>query len=159
MKTEENLKVNIIPFNEKFTTDFTRLNFEWLEKYFYIEEYDKKVLTNPQKHILDKGGYIFFALVENKVVGTVALIKRAKGFFELSKMGVTTNYQGLRIGQKLIYRCIDFAATKGIKCLFLDSNKKLTPAITLYNKVGFKEIPVPKDTPYERCDIRMELYL
>lgn len=155
----EQLKVTIIDFVEKYTNDFTQLNFEWLEKYFHIEEYDKKVLWNPQKYILDDGGHIFFALIDEKVVGTVALIKRENDIFELSKMAVTENFQGLRIGQKLMYTCIDFAGRKGAKRLFLDSNTKLTPAITLYNKVGFREIPVPKDTPYERCNIRMELYL
>lgn len=154
-----NFEVAIVNFEEKYTKDFTQLNFEWLEKYFYIEEYDKKVLLNPQKYILDEGGHIFFALIHEKVVGTVALIKRDCGVFELSKMAVTEEYQGLRIGQKLMYTCIDFAGSTGAKRLFLDSNTKLTPAITLYNKVGFREIPVPKDTPYERCNIRMELYL
>lgn len=155
----EQLKVTIINFEEKYTNDFTQLNFEWLEKYFYIEEYDKKVLLNPQKYILDEGGHILFALIDKKAVGTVALIKRDNNVFELSKMAVTEEYQGFRIGQKLMYACIDFAGRTGAKRLFLDSNTKLTPAITLYNKVGFKEIPVPKDTPYERCNIRMELHL
>ncbi|WP_372770192.1 GNAT family N-acetyltransferase [Lutibacter sp.] len=155
----EQLKVTINDFDEKYTNDFTQLNFEWLKKYFYIEEYDKKVLLNPQKYILDDGGHILFALIGGKVVGTVALIKRDNDVLELSKMAVTEEYQGLRIGQKLMYACIDFAGRAGVKRLFLDSNTKLTPAITLYNKVGFREIPVPKDTPYERCNIRMELYL
>lgn len=155
----EQLKVTIIDYENKYANDFAKLNFEWLEKYFYIEEYDKKVLLNPQKYILDDGGHILFALINEKVVGTVALIKRDNGVFELSKMAVTEEYQGLRIGQKLMYACIDFAGITGAKRLFLDSNTKLTPAITLYNKVGFREIPVPKDTPYERCNIRMELYL
>lgn len=58
------LEVNIIHFNEYYANDFAQLNFEWLEKYFYIEDYDKKVLLNPEKYILDKGGYILLALVE-----------------------------------------------------------------------------------------------
>ncbi|NQV78830.1 MAG: GNAT family N-acetyltransferase [Lutibacter sp.] len=151
--------VNIIDFNENHAYDFAQLNFEWLENYFYIEEYDKKVLSNPKKYILDEGGHILVALIEEKVVGTVALLKRENGIFELSKMAVTEKYQGLRIGQKLMYACIDYAGRIGANRLFLDSNTKLIPAITLYRKVGFKEIPVPTDTPYERCNIRMELYL
>lgn len=152
-------KVSIIDFEKRYTNDFTQLNFEWLEKHFYIEEYDKKVLMNPQKYILDGGGHILFALIGEKVVGTVALIKRDSGVFELSKMAVTEAVQGSGIGQKLMDACIGFAGKSGAKKLFLDSNTKLSPAITLYNKVGFKEIPVPKDTLYERCNIRMELYL
>jgi len=159
MNTMEQLKVDIIAFDEQYANDFTKLNFEWLEKYFYIEDYDREVLTQPQKYILDEGGEIFFALIREEVVGTVALIKREDGVFELSKMAVTENFKGMRIGQKLMYACIDYAGRNGITRLFLDSNRKLTPAITLYHKVGFKEIEVPKDTPYERCNIRMELYI
>lgn len=155
----EQLKVTIVDFIDKFTNDFAQLNFEWLEKYFYIEEYDKNVLLNPQKYILNDGGHIMFALIDGKVVGTVALIKRDNNVFELSKMAVTEEYQGLKIGQKLMYACINYAGRTGVKRLFLDSNTKLTPAITLYNKVGFKEIPDPNDTPYERCNIRMEMFL
>ncbi|MTI30198.1 GNAT family N-acetyltransferase [Xanthovirga aplysinae] len=159
MNEIEQLKVEIVPYQQQYAKDFALLNFEWLEKYFYIEAYDKEVLNNPQKYILDEGGQILFAFLNGKVVGTVCLINRGEGVFELSKMAVTEHYKGMRIGQKLMYECIAYASREGIKKLFLDSNRKLTPAITLYHKVGFKEIPVPKDTPYERCDIRMELYL
>lgn len=159
MEVMEQLKVDIISFDDQYKSDFASLNFEWLEKYFYIEDYDREVLTNPQKYILDQGGQIFYALVEGKAVGTVALIKRGEGVFELSKMAVTEKCKGLRIGQKLMYACIDYAGQHGVQRLFLDSNRKLTPALTLYRKVGFNEIETPKDTPYERCDIRMELFL
>ncbi len=152
-----NQEVTIISFNEKYSDDFARLNFEWLERYFYIEDYDREILTNPKKYILDKGGYILFALIGDKAVGTVALIKRGEGIFELSKMGVTEDYQGKRIGKRLMNACIEYVKQIGCKQLFLDSSRKLAPAITMYTKFGFKEIPVPEDTPYERCDIRMEL--
>jgi GNAT superfamily N-acetyltransferase len=149
--------VKIIPIEEKYYQDFTRLNFEWLEKYFYIEDYDREVLTQPDKYILNEGGHIFMAMIGDEAVGTVALINRHEEGVELSKMAVTEKYKGLRIGQKLMYYAINFAGEHQISRVFLDSNRSLTPAITLYHKVGFKEIPVPEDSPYERCNIRMEL--
>ncbi len=151
--------VKIVPFEEQHTADFTQLNFEWLEKYFYIEDYDREVLTKPNQYIISKGGYIFMAMIDNEVVGTVALINREQDGYELSKMAVTEKYKGLRIGQKLMYYAINFAGENQIDRVFLDSNRSLTPAISLYHKVGFKEIPVPEDTPYERCNIRMELFI
>ena len=152
-------KVEIISFEDRYTADFGQLNFAWLEKYFYIEEYDKKVLNDPRTYILNLGGHIELARIGEDIVGTVALIAREAGTFELSKMAVSEGYLGKRIGQKLMYACIHFAAALGADRLFLDSNTILTPAITLYKKVGFKEIPVPEDSPYERCNIRMELML
>lgn len=151
--------VTIIDFEDKYAPDFAKLNFEWLEKYFYIEAYDTELLNNPRKYILNDGGHILIAILKEQVVGTVALIKRGDQVFELSKMAVTEEYQGMGIGKKLIHACIKYAKENGCKRLFLDSSTTLSPAISLYTKYGFKEIPVPEDTPYERCNIRMELFL
>ena len=52
-------KVEIIAYQPEFAIDFYSLNVAWLEKYFYVEPYDEKVLSNPQKHIIETGGYIF----------------------------------------------------------------------------------------------------
>lgn len=151
--------VTIIDFEDKYAPDFAKLNFEWLEKYFYIEAYDTELLKNPKKYILNDGGHILIAILKEQVVGTVALIKRGDQVFELSKMAVTEEHQGMGIGKMLIHACIKYAKENGCKRLFLDSSTTLSPAISLYTKYGFKEIPVPEDTPYERCNIRMELFL
>jgi len=151
--------VTIIEFKEAYTEDFYRLNVEWLEKYFYVEEYDREVLSKPKEYILDKGGIILFALVKEQVAGTVSLINRNEAGYELSKMAVTEKFQGLRIGKKLMYAAIYKTIALGSNRIFLDSNTILKPAINLYNKVGFREIPVPEDSPYERCNIRMEIKL
>ena len=74
-------------------------------------------------------------------------------------MAVTEDFKGLRIGQKLMYAAIDYSRRVGKKRIILDSNTKLAPAITLYKKVGFSEIPYDPNTPYQRCNIRMELML
>lgn len=159
MQNQSEMKIEMINFKKELSEDFCRLNYEWLEKYFYIEDYDRTVLTNPQEYIIDKGGHIFFAKFGDEILGTVALIKRGEAVFELSKMAVTEKCKGMRIGQKMMYFCINKTAELGAEILFLDSNTKLTPAISLYRKVGFKEIPVPEDTPYDRCNIRMQIKL
>ena len=154
------MSVNIIAFKDTYTKDFAELNFAWLDKYFYIEDYDREVLTKPQEYIIGKGGYIFLAQLNKEIIGTVALINRGeKEGFELSKMAVSEEHQGKKIGQQLMDFCISFAKENGATRIYLDSNTKLPPALNLYRKVGFNEIPVPKDTPYERCNIRMEMFL
>lgn len=57
----ENLE--IIKYQPKFATDFYKLNAAWLEKYFYVEPYDQKVLSNPQEYVIDPGGFIFFCKI------------------------------------------------------------------------------------------------
>ncbi len=149
--------MEIIDFDPQYAAYFYDLNIEWLKKYFIVEPYDEKVLSNPEEYIISKGGHILFAKVDGEIAGTAALINRGEEGFELSKMAVAPKFQGQKIGLKLIYACIYKAITLNTDRLFLDSNRKLAPALSLYKKVGFKEIPVPADTPYERCDIRMEI--
>ena len=152
-------QVKILDYESDYADDFARLNYEWVEAYFEVEEPDRKVLDNPDSYVIKPGGQIFFAKIGNEVVGTVALINVDDETFELAKMGVTTKYRGFGIGEKLMEACVSYAQNVNKKRLFLDSNRKLVPAIKLYKKTGFREIPVDKSTPYARSDIRMEMFL
>ncbi|EAR11989.1 transcriptional regulator, MarR family protein [Polaribacter irgensii 23-P] len=152
------MKIEIIPFHSQYVQDFYNLNVEWLEKHFYVEPYDKKVLSNPKKYIIDGGGYVFFVKAENKIIGTAAFIRQKK-IFELSKMAVLPEYQGLKIGQQLIEYCINFAKERNWKNVVLYSNRSLVPAINMYRKVGFIELPLEKEVHYERANIKMILEL
>ena len=150
------MTLEIIPFKTDYSQDFYNLNTEWLEKYFYVEPYDEKILSNPQKYIINTGGFIFFIKNETKVIGTIALIDQ-HNYFELSKMAILPEFRGLKIGQQLIEYCIRFAKQKKWKSITLYSHKKLVPAINLYKKVGFREVPLEIDVHYERANIKMIL--
>ena len=147
--------VRIIPFSPDLKTEIKTLNLEWLQKYFKVEAKDEEMLSNPQEEIIDKGGMIFYAKYNHKIVGTISLLKIDQTTFELSKMAVSDGVQGLGIGQKLLEHCLEIAKQNGIKKLILYSNRKLLPAIYLYTKFGFQEIPL-EDSIYERADIKME---
>ena len=152
------MKLEIIPFSQKYSKDFYKLNVEWLEKYFYVESYDEKVLSNPKTYIIDNGGFIFFVKKENEIIGTVALINQ-NTYFELSKMAVSPKYRGLKIGEKLMEYCIQFSKKQKWQSITLYSHRKLIPAINLYKKVGFIEVPLEENSHYERSDIKMRLEL
>ncbi|UAB80198.1 GNAT family N-acetyltransferase [Marixanthomonas sp. SCSIO 43207] len=147
--------MKIIPFNPKYAKDFYELNIEWLETHFYVEDFDREVLSKPEKYILKPGGHIFFAIENETVLGTVALLKRGEKEFELTKMAVLPNQRGKKIGQKLMQHCIDFAKQNDFKKLFLYSNTKLENAIYIYRKFGFVEVKQEVDVPYERSNIKM----
>ena len=151
-------EVEIINFETQYSKEFYNLNIEWLETYFYVEPYDQKVLGNPKAYIIDKGGYIFFAKMNDQIIGTVALIYD-KECYELSKMAVLPKYQGLKIGQNLMDYCVNFSIQKGWKKIKLYSSTKLEPALNLYRKIGFKEVALEKNVHYARSDIKMILEL
>ncbi len=151
-------KLKIISFKEEYANHFRDLNYEWLEKYFYIEKHDKEVLNNAKTYIIDKGGYIFFALYKGEVAGTLALMNESEGY-ELSKMAVSPKFQGLKIGQQLMQYSIHFARNKGWSELLLYSNIVLKNAIYIYRKYGFREVELETDSPYGRSNIKMVLTL
>lgn len=49
-----------------------RLNYEWLERYFKLEASDIRSLSDPKSEIIDKGGFIFYALLNDEIVGTAS---------------------------------------------------------------------------------------
>ena len=148
--------ISIVGYQDAFAEDYKRLNLQWIEKYFRVEQHDLEQLDDPGEYIIWKGGYILFALDENKVVGTCALIRTGPAEFEMAKMAVDPAAQGKQIGKLLGLAAIEKARAEGAKRIWLESNRILTTALNLYLKLGFVEIPLG-ETPYQRADIRMEL--
>jgi N-acetylglutamate synthase-like GNAT family acetyltransferase/DNA-binding MarR family transcriptional regulator len=152
--------IAITDYKVKNKRAFYDLNIEWLKTFFYVEPYDEEVLSKPDQYIINKGGFIFFAMKEEKVVGTVALMPTKEvGILELTKMAVSPKERGQKIGQQLLQHCIDFGKEHKLKALLLYSNTVLENAIYLYRKYGFKELELEKNSPYVRSDIKMLLEL
>jgi len=151
--------VTIIPFEEKYSADFLKLNKEWLQEYFEVELFDDHQLSHPMQEIINKGGYIFLAKEDQKIIGTAALMKETDVSFELTKMSVTRDSQGNGISKMLMNACLQLAKAKKWNRLFLYSNTKLARAIQLYRRYGFVEIPLETNSHYVRTNIKMELKL
>lgn len=158
VKNQQLKEVQIIDYQSIYREDFKRLNVAWIQKYFKLESSDLIQLEQPEEHILDKGGWILLAKFDGQIVGTAALVKDSDTFFELVKMAVDEAHQGKQIGKKLALSAIEKAREMGAKELFLESNRKLAPAINLYKTVGFREVKL-MESPYERADIQMLLEL
>lgn len=151
--------MKISPFRPQYAEDFKELNLEWLRHFFVVEPHDEEVLGDPEKYIIEPGGKIFFVEDEGKIVATVALMKMEDGVFELTKMAVSPEVRGKKIGQQLMAHTLEYARSQNWDKLIIYSNRRLENAIYIYKKFGFKEIPLEKDLPYDRADIKMELPL
>ncbi len=152
-------EVTIREFQPGDESSFRELNEEWISHYFRIEPKEAEVLADPKRLILDDGGKIFFATVDGHCVGCCALKRMTEGEFEVAKMAVTPAFQGAGIGRKLLQVVIVAARAMGAQRLYLETNHTLTPAIRLYESVGFKHIPPKRIVPsvYVRADVYMEL--
>ena len=150
--------MKIIEYSSTLKEHIKTLNFEWLEKYFTIEPNDVSQLEDPENEIIQKGGFIFYASLEDKIVGTICLMKIDDSTYELGKMAVTEKYQGRGVGRELLKHTIDHAKRIGGAKLVLYSNTKLIHATSLYKKFGF--VPSPMDgAHYARANMKMELLL
>lgn len=153
MNTSAELQIE--DYRPEHQRHFENLNRTWIEKYFWMEPVDVQVLQHPEEHIIESGGSILMAYWKNEIAGTAALKYSTQGVYEFTKMAVDEKFLGKGIGKALTYAAIEKAKQLGANKIILYSNTKLSPAISLYRKIGFKEIPV--DGPYKRSDIKMEL--
>lgn len=153
-------KYEIINFKNEYKKHFYDLNIEWLNEFFLVEDYDQKILSNPQKHIINKGGSVFFAKKDKKIIGVVALMPTDElDVYELTKMGVRKSFRNQGAGRLLINKCIEQAKLNKLKKVIIYSNRKLENAIYLYKSFGFTEVDLEKKSNYQRADIKLELRL
>ena len=148
--------ITIVSFTDALASEFARLNKAWLQKYFAVEPIDEIMLGEPQKYIIDNGGYIFFAKTGDEIAGTFALMKVNDDVYELGKMAVDEKHQGKKIGNAMLEFCIGKSKELGAVKVQLYSNTILGPAIHLYEKYGFVEVPLDH-SEYKRSNIKMEV--
>ena len=81
-------QIEIIVYDNKYREQFKKLNLEWLDKYNLTESHDLMVLNDPVGTIINRGGFIWLAKMENEIVGTAALMNEGHGIFELDRKSV-----------------------------------------------------------------------
>tara|TARA_B100001029_G_scaffold179057_1_gene187263 strand:+ start:546 stop:1016 length:471 start_codon:yes stop_codon:yes gene_type:complete len=150
--------VTIVSFDEEYSSIFYELNKLWIEESWLLEKSDKFDLLNPKESIIDKGGEIFFALIDGNVIGTVAMIRSSDRIYELAKMTVDINYRGNGVANKLMDQCLDYAINNNAQQIYLITNDTLVIARNLYDKYGFKEVKLDSDK-YLRGNVKMALNL
>lgn len=153
------MMLQIIPFERQYATHFRDLNLAWLKAHFHVEEKDRSLLNNCENLIIAPGGAIFFACLDEEIVGCFALIRIEKGVLELGKMAVDLRFRGRGIGHAMLSHAVEYAKAGLWRKIILYSSTKLGPALHLYKKFGFEEVPLEQDVPYVRSDIKMELTL
>jgi ribosomal protein S18 acetylase RimI-like enzyme len=146
--------IKIVNYTAEHQPYFEQFNRAWIEKYFWLEEIDKFVLCHPEEAIIKDGGAILMAVYNNQIAGTVALKKVTDDVYEFTKMAVSENFRRKGIAEALSYAAIEKAKMLGATKIILYSQTQLQPAILLYQKLGFEEVPLDEGL-YKRADIKM----
>ncbi len=151
--------IKIIPYRNRYASDFSRLNREWLEGFDLLEAADTKHLDFPRESIIDKGGQVFIAVSNDEVLGTCAAIRQGREVVEVAKLAVVQSAQQRGIGRLLVQTVIDHARRMGAKKISLVSSTRLVSALRLYASMGFVSKPLPMNPGYASADVYMERVL
>jgi putative acetyltransferase len=147
----------VVTYRPEWRDEFARLNREWIEAWFVLEEADLETFRDPETKVLGPGGEIFFVVEDGAVMGTCAVLRHSAEVHEIAKMAVSAAARGRGYGDLLMDAALAFSRAAGAAKVIIVSNTRLGPAIQLYRKHGFVRVPLDAaDRRYARADIRLE---
>jgi GNAT superfamily N-acetyltransferase len=157
------MNIRIREFQRGDEVVFRALNEAWITASFKVEQEDALILGDPQHHILDAGGHIYFAVDSqtSQILGCCALLAMEDGCFEVAKMAIAEPYRGQGLGKQMLRATIEAARKLGARRLYLVTHHSLKNAIGLYEAEGFVHLR-PEDappSPYARATVFMEKFL
>ncbi|MEN9685481.1 MAG: hypothetical protein RLZZ28_1267 [Bacteroidota bacterium] len=75
---------------------------------------------------------------------------------ELVKMYLKADARGMGLGGKMIANCLEIAAAKGFRQVYLETMPELKKAVAVYEQFGFEYLNGPMgDSGHNGCDIWM----
>ncbi|PBJ16026.1 GNAT family N-acetyltransferase [Flavobacterium sp. ACN6] len=118
---------------------------------------DQPDLLEIENFYFKPGGTFLGAFIDEKLVGTIALVKFSPEAGAIRKMFVKKEYRGkeFAIAQHLLEQLIAYSKENGIKNLYLGTVTILQAALRFYEKNHFVTIPkeaLPVDFPIMKPD-------
>lgn len=148
--------MEIVEYEEKYKQEFIALNLAWIGRFFVPEQADMDVLDNVEQ-LLSDGGMIYFAVEGKEVLATCMTTPLGDGVWEILKLAAKGQYTGKGAGSAVFKACMDYAVLHGARKLTLISNRRLEPALHIYRKFGFREVPLDQRLwGFARADIQFE---
>ena len=121
-------------------------------------------LDDVNAHYIEPGG-LFEVLVDGgeRIVGSYGMFVHCRRpdnsveCFELRKMYLIEEVQGLGWGRKMLDRGLSFARERGASQVMLETASRLEAALRLYRAYGFAQ--TGDEAPAQRCDLTLYLEL
>jgi putative acetyltransferase len=109
-----------------------------------FQSFDDELATLPGDYAAPRGA-LWLALVDGAVAGCCALrpldsVDYANAS-EMKRLFVRKAFRGFGLGRQLAEAALDVARTKGYACVLLDTLDDMEAARTLYEELGFAEVP------------------
>jgi putative acetyltransferase len=113
-----------------------------------FQDFETELKTIDQQYN-KPGGALLLALHDGKPIGCAGVRRLDVEIAELKRMYVKDEYRGLGIGVKLLEQCVQLAGELKYKRMRLDTLQSMQRARTVYEAMGFYEIPPYRFNPLE----------
>lgn len=147
--------MEIVTYQKKYEQDFIDLNTAWVERFFVMEEEDREILYHAEDY-MEKGGMIFFAIEDDKVLATCMVYPLSANVWEICKLAAVGQHTGKGAGSAVFKACMDYAVEHGAEKITLISNHILKQALHIYDKFGFQRVELNRGNEYQRADVQCE---
>lgn len=111
-----------------------------------FQGFEEELATLPGKYARPDGR-LLLASWNGAVAGCIGLRPLQPGTCEMKRLYVRPAYRGLGLGASLVRRIIEEAGRAGYRSMRLDSLPSMDAAVSLYRRLGFREIPPYRENP------------
>ncbi len=118
----------------------------WLGIDLSFQHFEEELQGLKEMYSAADGG-IILCKKENEFIGCVAIRRINHNTAELKRMYVQPAYQQQGVGKKLLEQALTLAQNCNYSFINLDTLNHMLPAINLYKKYGFYEIPAYYHNP------------
>ena len=109
-----------------------------------FQNFDSEVANLPGDYAGPRGA-LLTATVDGKLAGCCALRPLDSADYpnaaEMKRLYVRGEFRGLGLGRQLVEASLDAARQGGYSCVLLDTLDDMEAARTLYEELGFEDIP------------------
>jgi len=112
----------------------------WLNIDLSFQSFEKELAALKQMYNAADGG-IILCKEDNDYIACVAIRRQQENIAELKRMYVQPLHQHKGIGKALLEHALALAKTCGYTLIRLDTLNTMAPAMNLYKRNGFYEIP------------------
>lgn len=143
--------MNIIAAETAGHIDHARVLFEeyaaWLGVDLCFQNFEKELAELPGAYALPTGR-LLLAFADDQLAGCVALKKLDNGVCEMKRLFLRPQFHGRGFGRQLVNAILEEARAIGYQRMWLDTlSEQMSTAISLYRRLGFKEIEPYYDNP------------
>ncbi len=114
-----------------------------------FQDVESEVAGLPSMYGLPEGALLLVRDDVGEAVGVVGVRRFGEGDAELKRMYLVPEVRGSGLGRAMAEVAVAAARSLGYRRLLLDTVASLTAAITIYEELGFVDIPAYRHNPFE----------